>query len=382
MPAISLMSVFRGPAAAIVAAVVALAAAPQSALAALYAVTNTGLVFESTNDGVSWAEKGQIAEPDVAALSPGLTSGVLFAVGATGTTYRSVNAGASWTAVGSVGAADCVALAVGRSGALHALTRTGVLSRSSDSGASWTAISVVGASDCSALAVGGKAGANDTLFVVTESGDVSRSPTGAAWTTVGTIGYTPVVDLLWITKTLYALSDAGEVLRSSNSGVAWTPIGTISQVGMRALAHAGGKLKAVTAEGEVYESATGASWSSSWIGATNQVYTVAFAAGLPEFTTGVGGPDGETPSLALRAWPNPFRERVLLRLDGSPTNGAFMVEVFDASGRNVRRLSSADGGELDWSGDADDGRSLGPGNYFLRVSTERQATTSRVVLLR
>jgi len=173
LPAIRLLRSSRGLAAALVTTMAALVT-PNSALAALYAVTDAGLVFESMDDGVSWAEKGQIAEPEVAALSPGLTSGALFALGSTGTVYRSSNAGATWTAVGSVGAADCVAMAVARSGALLALTRTGVLSRSSDDGTSWTAISSVGASDCSALAVGGKAGANDTLFAVTESGDVSR----------------------------------------------------------------------------------------------------------------------------------------------------------------------------------------------------------------
>src|SRR5262245_2185004 len=277
-------------------------------LAALYAVTNAGTVFESTNDGIAWSAKGSIAEPDVVSLTPGLTAGTLFALGETGTVYASASSGASWSAVGSVGASDCVAIALARSGALVALTRSGDVSRSANNGATWTRESNVGASGCVAVTVGGKVGASDTLFVATSSGDVSRLPSGTSWSTVGTTSFTPVVDLLWISATLYAMTNAGEIVKSTNAGTAWSAIGAISQVGMRDMAYVGGKFKAITQEGEVYESATGASWSSSWIGATNQVFTVAFAPGVPEFRTGVGG--SSLPAFVLQARPSVFHDQV------------------------------------------------------------------------
>lgn len=77
------------------AAAVATVAAPPCCVAALYAVTDAGSVFESPSDGVTWAEKGAIPEPDVVSLSPGLTAGTLFALGRTGSLYRSTNAGAA-----------------------------------------------------------------------------------------------------------------------------------------------------------------------------------------------------------------------------------------------------------------------------------------------
>jgi hypothetical protein len=355
---------------------------PGPSHATLYAVTNTGTVFESTSDGVSWVVKGSIAEPDVVSLSPGLTSGTLFALGETGTVNSSTSSGASWSAVGNVGASDCVAIAAARSGALLALTESGDVSRSTDGGATWTRESNVGASDCVALVVGGKVASSDTLFVATSSGDIARLPSGTSWTTVGSTSFTPVVDLMWISATLYAMTNAGEILKSTNAGATWSAIGTISQVGMRDLAFVGGKFKAISQEGEVYESATGASWSSPWIGTTNQVFTVAFAPGVPEFQTGVGGPP--LPAFAFEARPSVFSERVTFLLAGAPGGGAAPeIAVFDAAGRRVAELVVR-GTEpaASWDGRIADGSRAASGVYFARARAGPLTDTIRIVLLR
>lgn len=368
-------------AAAIAASVGAVATMPDLVCAALYAVTDRGIAFESANDGVTWTEKGEIVEPEVVSLSAGLASGQLYALGMTGAVYRSTNGAANWSAVGNVGSSDCVALEITRAGALASLTQSGDFARSLDNGATWTTIANLGASDCAALAVGGKAGANDSLYAATASGDIARSATGAVWTIVGTTGYTPIVDLIWVSKILYALTDAGEIVRSSNSGTSWSAVGTISQVGMRGLTLAGGKFKAISAEGEVYESATGASWGPSWIGTTNQVFTVAFASGLPEFVTGVGDASGPAPSIALRAWPNPFRENVRFRIDGIAPGGGSAC-IYDAVGRLVRTLASQPGGALDWDGRSASGSPLPPGHYFVRAAFGGHSAASRVTLVK
>jgi hypothetical protein len=207
-------------------------------------------------------------------------------------------------------------------------------------------------------------------------------PSGATWTNVGSTGYMPIVDLLWIAKTLYALTDAGEVLRSQNNGATWSAIGTISQVGMRDLAFVGGAFKAISKEGEVYESATGASWSSEWIGTTGQVFTVAFAPGVPEFQTGVEGPIPGTPRLAFSAWPNPFVERVEFRLSREGVAGDATVEVFDAAGRSVTRARFATAAGSDAVTAAWDGGRSSSGVYFARVQSGTFRDTVRIVLLR
>ncbi|MFN0151567.1 MAG: T9SS type A sorting domain-containing protein [bacterium] len=357
---------------------------PLSSHAALYAVVGSGVVFESANDGVTWVVRGNIPEPEVVALSPGLASGTLFALGETGTVYRSPNGGASWAAVGAVTASDCVSLAIARSGALLALTRSGDVHRSSDDGASWSRESNAGASDCAAIAVGGKTGASDTLFIATASGDIARLPSGTAWTTIGTTSFTPVVDLLWVSSTLYALTDAGEILRSSNAGATWSAIGTISQVGMRDLAYVGGKFKAMSREGEVYESADGSAWSDWWVGTTNQVFAVALAPGAPEFQTGVGDGAAPNPQLAFRAYPNPFTSELRFSLasaDGAKDDARAEIAVYDAAGRLVARPFSGALNSLPqnlvWRADA-----AGSGVYFVRVRSDRFAETQRLVKLR
>lgn len=361
------------------ATIVSLLALASPARATLYASTETGLLFQSTNDGVTWTAKGAIPEPEVAGLAPGLTVGTLFAVGRTGSVYRSTDGGTGWVAVGNAGASDCVAIEIARSGALLALTTSGDLSRSTDGGASWTRESNAGASDCAALAVGGKVGGSDTLFAATASGDVARLPSGTAWSTVGSTGFTPAVDLLWVSATLYALTDAGEVLRSTNAAATWSAVGAISQVGMRGLAFSGGKFKAISKEGEVYESVSGASWSSTWIGTTNQVFTTALAPGVPEFLTGIGEP----PAIALgfQARPNVFSERVAFVVSGAL--GDAEIRVFDAAGRLVaERRAVPSGPSPAWDGRLPDGMRAASGVYFARADAGLFTETVRLVLIR
>lgn len=352
-----------------------------NAHADLFAIIDRGTVYRSIDDGVTWAAQGVISETEIVGLTPGLTTGALFALGKTGSVYQSTSSGAAWSTVGNVGASDCAAIAVARSGALLALTTSGDVSRSTDAGATWVTISSVGASDCAALAIGGKAGASDTLYVATSSGDITRSPTGATWTSVGTTGYTPVVDLLWISAKLYALTDAGEVLLSSNAGATWSAIGTLSQVGMRDLAYVGGKFKAISQEGEVYESATGSSWSSDWIGTTNQVFTVAFAPGVPEFQTGVGAPP--LPVFALQARPNVLHDQVDFVLSGVSSGSPAEIRVFDLAGRSVASLPVAIGGApTRWDGHLRDGSRAASGVYLAELEMSGMRTTIRLTLLR
>lgn len=354
---------------------------PSSSSAALYAVTESGTLFESLSDGVSWTVKGNVPETQVVALSPGLTSGTLFALGRTGSLYASASAGATWGTLGSVGASDCVALALARGGDLVALTRSGDLHRSTDGGATWASESNLGASDCAAIAVGGSGGADDTLFAGTASGDIARTATGSLWATVGNTAFTPIVNLIWITGKLYALTDAGEFLLSSDAGATWTAIGAISQVGMRDVAFVGSGFKAISREGEVYESATGASWSSSWIGTTNQVTTVAVAPSIPEFQTGIGGPP--TTPFVFEARPSIFTERVTFAITGAPAGVAPEIAIFDAAGRRLARMEpDAVGATVAWDGALPDGAPAASGVYFARVSAGPFTETIRIVLLR
>lgn len=359
----------------VIASFVALAG---DARADLFAVTDRGEVFRSTTGGASWALRGTVSEPSITGLTPGSVAGTLFLAGASGDIYRSTDAGASWVVVGSAGASDCEDIVIDRSGDLLVLTASGDFIRSSNGGATWTPQSNAGFSDGAALAIGAVSGGEDQVFAITSSGDVANSVAGQSWDLVGSTGYTPVIDAAWTDGVLRAMTDAGELLVSTNGGGSWSAAGTASQVGMRAFTVDNGKFLAITKEGDVAQSTTGATWS--WIGTVNQVFVVALAPSLPEFTTGVDGAPG-VPQLTVRAFPNPFTDEIQFALSGVPAQNSVEISVFDTAGRRVARVHS---GVL--SGDAAPIRwrpqQAAAGIYLLRVSSDRFSETQRIVFIR
>jgi hypothetical protein len=86
----------------------------------------------------------------------------------------------------------------------------------------------------------------------------------------------------------------------------------------------------------------------------------------------------------ISASPNPFRGTLALRRSGE-TTGAVAIDVFDASGRRVRRLWAGlnpPPAEVSWDGRTDSGVPAAAGRYIIRIEQHGQATTVPVVLLR
>ncbi len=365
-----------------------LLAPPRAHAVDLFAAIDRGTIYRSTNSGATWAVQGSVAEPEIAGIQPGLTPGTLFLLGSTGDVYASIDAGLTWSVVGNAGASDCVDLAIARNGDLLALTQSGDLLRSQTGGATWTTLSNARFSDGVALSVGGKNGAIDSLYAITSSGDVAASATGSTWSLVGNTGFPQTVDLVWTDGLLRALTDAGELLRSTNRGTTWSAVGTASQVGMRALTMIGTTVLAIAKEGEIAQSADGSSWS--WVGTVNQVFVVAMALGTPEFQTGVGAPGAPPLSLRVQAYPNPFAVALRLRIHVDAGSEAFAssgerleIAVYDAAGRLIARpyagAIDAFPGEIAWRPEG-----AAAGVYFLRIESGARAIaqTSRVVLIK
>ncbi len=97
-----------------------------------------------------------------------------------------------------------------------------------------------------------------------------------------------------------------------------------------------------------------------------------------------GTPAPETARISF-AEPNPFRERTLFRLELDRA-APVALEVFDASGRCVRRLfrGSLFAGRftIEWDGRDDGGNALPSGHYFVREAAGDRVLSRRVVLLR
>jgi hypothetical protein len=97
----------------------------------------------------------------------------------------------------------------------------------------------------------------------------------------------------------------------------------------------------------------------------------------------VGRPDG---SLHAAVWPNPARRDVWISFTISGDERDVSLDVFNLSGRLVRRLGSqrlAPGDyEVPWDGRDESGTRVASGVYFMRVSAGTEATQSKVLLIR
>ena len=106
--------------------------------------------------------------------------------------------------------------------------------------------------------------------------------------------------------------------------------------------------------------------------------------GLARFDPGFSPPPAPPlPSLSARVYPNPAQLTglgVLLRITGEAES--YDGEVYDLSGRRLRRFRSAVNGALVWDGRDDDGHLVPPGLYFVRVEAGGRSAVARVALLR
>lgn len=120
-----------------------------------------------------------------------------------------------------------------------------------------------------------------------------------------------------------------------------------------------------------YEKATGALW-------------IATSEGLNRFEPSYVPPTPVIPaSLDLRVYPNPAQLTAMgvsLRLAGNADG--YAGEIYDLTGRRLKRFSIPANGRVFWDGLDDDGRVVPPGVYFVRARAAGREATARIALLR
>lgn len=94
----------------------------------------------------------------------------------------------------------------------------------------------------------------------------------------------------------------------------------------------------------------------------------------------------DTPALDLEQnKPNPFNPTTTISFT-APARGAVTVDIFDAAGRHVRSLMNgivpAGTTRLEWDGRDRNGRSVGSGVYFCRLTSMGGVRTRKMVLLK
>ena len=292
-----------------------------------FGLVDTGELFVSANNGVTWTGLSTLPVLDAVGLIAGASSSDLYLISQSGSVYRSTDAGGSWAAIAAVSASDVTAL-VPYPGRLLLLTRTGGVYASLDGGASFSGVGTITTSD---LVAGARSGTS--VVALSKSGGVYRSAdAGVTWSAVGAIAVSNARAIVGYLNRLYVLTETGDLARSEDLGASWTFVSTLSQSGMTALLATPGELVATTAAGEVAASSDGLSWT--WRGVINQLTVRALASDQP-FPTAGGQP--ELSGVGFRAvWPNPVHGAATLAFD-LDRRVAVTVSVHDLAGREVAR---------------------------------------------
>src|SRR5262249_28383251 len=137
------------------AAGVILALAPPVHGAGLYALIDTGELYFSADDGVTWTARATLPARDAVGLAAGTSSNQLYLVTRSGSVYRgNIGARNPWTPAGAITASDVAGFTISALGSLVVLTSTGTVYSSADQGATFTAIASLAGSDWVSLARG------------------------------------------------------------------------------------------------------------------------------------------------------------------------------------------------------------------------------------
>jgi photosystem II stability/assembly factor-like uncharacterized protein len=354
---------------------VACPAARPAAGATLLGLVDTGELFRSNDEGVTWTPHAVLPVRDAVALAARLSSSDLFLASRSGSIYRSTDAGVTWIPVGAIAASGLVDLSIRPDGGLLALTAAGSLYLSTDLGASFAPLAALAASNFASLTFTTPA---VTHYALTRTGEVYESADGGtSWVAKGLFTAHNAVRLRALQSALYALTETGDVYRSTDGAVSWAPIGTLSQVGMSGLARNGLSLVAASREGHVASSLDGVAWA--WQGSMNQLTLTALATDEPA-TTGIGPRPVGGVFLGV-PYPNPSRGSASFELS-LDRSAEVALALYDVSGRRLARLAprrfEAGSHRLSW----DPGVSRA-GLYFLSVERAGEpAVTRRWVVAR
>jgi hypothetical protein len=100
--------------------------------------------------------------------------------------------------------------------------------------------------------------------------------------------------------------------------------------------------------------------------------------GILYLNPGISGvPANESPSVSLRAFPNPFRSATVLDL-GLTTSGTRSLRILDPAGRLIKRFAADDvrDGRITWDGRGDSGEEVPAGVFFMELSSPTQTMTA------
>jgi len=299
--------------------------------ATLFGLVNTGELFASTDQGVTWTVRSTLPVRDAVAIAAGASASQLYVASASGVVYRSSDAGASFSATGAIAASDVADLIVRPDLSVLVLTSSGTLYKSTDQAATFTATATLTGSNFTSLTL---ATYGRKLYALTRTGETYESLNGGTtWTAKGAVAVSDAVRLRGLSSALYLLTSTGDLYSSADGGTTWLAVGTLSEVGMTSLVNDRTTLIAALGTGEVVSSTDGVAWS--WRGAINQMTVRSLGVDTPA-AGGVEPPDWTAGFAVSAPWPNPCMPGQSISIDFRlPEDTRVQVELYDIAGRHV-----------------------------------------------
>ncbi|MDZ7291387.1 MAG: choice-of-anchor D domain-containing protein [candidate division KSB1 bacterium] len=221
----------------------------------LFAGTWGGGVFISTNNGASWTAVNMgLSNMYVSSL---YSSGTNLLAGTWGGVFCSTNNGTTWTAI-NTGLTETHIRAVYISGTNFFTGTINGLFLSTNNGTTWTAINS-GLTNTAAISLAGiPAGGEEKLFTGTDGGGVFISTNnGANWTAVNTGLANLHIPFLAVSGTnLFAATWGGGVFLTTNNGASWNAVNEgLTNTNIRSLIVSGTDLFAGTENGGIWRRA-------------------------------------------------------------------------------------------------------------------------------
>lgn len=360
----------------------------------VYVATGTGM-FKSVDLGATWSPVDYgLVDRDITLMAVD-SSGAVLAMSRTGTLFRSENDGGEWIRAGSVDAKYVWALTVTYTGDLLLMggetgVNTSTMRRSTDRGATWTVLPL-------AIQAYGLAVATDgSLIGLTSHDGIYRSVTnGSSWAQVAAPPSVPLIAIAVDRMGGVYVGGSRTLMRSTNNGVSWT---TLLGYGVDELV--------ATRKGTVYASVSnpsnttltsrnqGTSWSTATSGLNGRalrgmratmsgvvfsgtsrgglVRTADAISATPESPSGAAG-------IALHApTPHPVRDRATITFSVHAPS-TVRVSLHDVRGGDVAVLHNgvANPGTHAVGLDA---RSLAPGVYICRLLVGAESRSQLVVI--
>ena len=317
----------------------------------------------SADGGVSWQV---IALPldDIAVKVLRLDTEAALVSAASGRLWRSVDGGLAWTPAGTTGPLAAPLLDFPSADVGFALQGgpTPRLHRTLDGGVTWqlrsSGLPPFGMMLAFADAQTGLLRTTDGVFRSTDG--------GASWTEISADAAVAALELRPDGRGLLLPTREGPLRLTADAGATWTLLDLPWRDWNPDDAEALFTTAALTPDGLM----------------VGGIYTGLLKVGLDASATAV--PASPTPRAKLRAAPNPFNPRTVLRFS-LPQAGPAAVEIFDPRGRRVRVLSHGDlaAGEHSaaWDGRDDAGRPQPAGVYLARVRSAGAAASLKLLLV-